>query len=68
MVLAVWTVLTLVLVLVVDLIAALWGQPDLTVSYIIYDYGRRYPFLYFLLGGLVFHLVFPLVLTIRNGN
>jgi hypothetical protein len=62
------TIATLGLVLVVDLVAAFQGTPDLTVSYIIYDYGRRYPFLYFVLGGLVFHLVFPLVLTIRNGN
>jgi len=42
--LAAWTILTLALVLVVDLIAAFSGDSRATVSYIIWSWGREYPF------------------------
>ncbi len=65
--LAAWLLVSLIVVLVVDLLALFLELPMSTVSYTLWDWGRRYPAFYLLLGLLLGHIVFPLILT-NNGT
>ena len=60
-------VTTLTLITAIDVSALVRSEPSQTVSYIIWQWGREYPSLYFFVGLLVGHILFPLVL-LTNGN
>lgn len=62
-----WTALLILaealIILVWDLFAGWrWGA-SATVSHVLAGWLRAYPILSFLLGGLIFHLIFPLVIS-----
>lgn len=55
-----YLVFTLTLVGAYDIYAILFLGGNSTVSYEIYELGKRFPTLYLLIGILIGHIVFPL--------
>ena len=55
-----YLVLTLSIVGAYDVYAVLFIGGDTTVSYEIYNLGKRFPTLYLLIGLLIGHIIFPL--------
>lgn len=55
-----YLVVTLTLVGAYDIYAILFLGGNTTVSYEVYELGKRFPTLYLLIGVLIGHIVFPL--------
>lgn len=65
-ILAIWLVANLSIVLLWDLAVLAFNLDTPTVSFYLYQTGRRYPLLYLWVGIGIGHLALPLVLT--NGH
>lgn len=55
-----WLFITLASVGAYDVYAVLFLGGDTTVSYELYNLGKRFPTLYLLIGVLIGHIIFPL--------
>lgn len=66
-ILAAWLVATVLFILAWD-VACIFVFPDqLTVSRYLWEWGHRYPLLYFLLGVGIGHILLPLLVVMKNG-